>query len=301
MEEPVLSLFSPYFVFSDCPQLTHVGQVLLSPHLENGQTEVWGDGVPYSQYRLSQRGSGNVRHHRPDYRHLLSRLLRARVVLGSVLGYILLVCFIPGQSKHRLRQLDVRSVAGQFTWQFTWQFTYVSPFYWFCQGGFCTSTLPDCYILYRDHFLSSHSHKSGKWQISNFGVFIFFANSLIFKKETSGKLMNESFAICELFLLVEKEFPMLEKFHICRTFDQVYISGLSSSPLGGGSFTSSNTKCPVCSGAFVSPKVLPCFHTFCQPCLERCQVGLGLVMYQLQSCVFHYPQKVLFKSKIKIF
>jgi len=48
-------------------------------------------------------------------------------------------------------------------------------------------------------------------------------------------------------------------------------SGLSSSPLGGGSFTSSNTKCPVCNGTFVSPKVLPCFHTFCQPCLERCQ------------------------------
>merc|ERR1719422_2112435 len=48
-------------------------------------------------------------------------------------------------------------------------------------------------------------------------------------------------------------------------------SGLSSSPLGGGSFTSSNTKCPVCNGTFVSPKVLPCFHTFCQHCLERCQ------------------------------
>jgi len=48
-------------------------------------------------------------------------------------------------------------------------------------------------------------------------------------------------------------------------------SGLSTSPLGGGSFTSSNTKCPVCNGTFVSPKVLPCFHTFCQPCLERCQ------------------------------
>merc|ERR1719210_2893968 len=48
-------------------------------------------------------------------------------------------------------------------------------------------------------------------------------------------------------------------------------SGLSSSPLGGGAFTSSNTKCPVCNGTFVSPKVLPCFHTFCQPCLERCQ------------------------------
>ena len=147
-------------------------------------------------------------------------------------------------------------------------------------------------IFYR---LTVTSLANGKYRISVF----FFANSLIFKKETSGKLMNESFAICELFLLVEKEFPMLEKFHICRTFDQVYISGLSSSPLGGGSFTSSNTKCPVCSGAFVSPKVLPCFHTFCQPCLERCQVGI--VLYQLQSCVFHYPQKVLFKSKIKIF
>lgn len=48
-------------------------------------------------------------------------------------------------------------------------------------------------------------------------------------------------------------------------------SGLSTSPLGGGSFTSSNTKCPVCNGTFVSPKVLPCFHTFCQHCLERCQ------------------------------
>lgn len=48
-------------------------------------------------------------------------------------------------------------------------------------------------------------------------------------------------------------------------------SGLSSSPLGGSSFTSSNTKCPVCNGTFVSPKVLPCFHTFCQHCLERCQ------------------------------
>ena len=33
------------------------------------------------------------------------------------------------------------------------------------------------------------------------------------------------------------------------------ISGLSSSPLGGGAFTSSNTKCPVCQGPFVSPKV----------------------------------------------
>jgi len=48
-------------------------------------------------------------------------------------------------------------------------------------------------------------------------------------------------------------------------------SGLSTSPLGGGNFTGSNTKCAVCNSSFVSPKVLPCFHTFCQPCLERIQ------------------------------
>jgi len=35
--------------------------------------------------------------------------------------------------------------------------------------------------------------------------------------------------------------------------------------------TGSNIKCSVCNSSFVSPKVLPCFHTFCQPCLERTQ------------------------------
>jgi len=48
-------------------------------------------------------------------------------------------------------------------------------------------------------------------------------------------------------------------------------SGLSTSPLGGGNFTSCNTKCSVCNSTFLSPKVLPCFHTFCQACLERTQ------------------------------
>ncbi|GAB6031809.1 hypothetical protein CHUAL_010211 [Chamberlinius hualienensis] len=29
------------------------------------------------------------------------------------------------------------------------------------------------------------------------------------------------------------------------------------------------TKCTLCNDTFTAPKVLPCFHTFCQPCLEK--------------------------------
>ena len=31
------------------------------------------------------------------------------------------------------------------------------------------------------------------------------------------------------------------------------------------------TKCPLCDDTFTCPKVLPCFHTFCLPCLEKTQ------------------------------
>merc|ERR1711981_993613 len=50
-------------------------------------------------------------------------------------------------------------------------------------------------------------------------------------------------------------------------------SGLGSSPLGNGSmFSSSNaSKCAICSGTYHRPKVLQCFHTFCQACLEKVQ------------------------------
>jgi len=49
-------------------------------------------------------------------------------------------------------------------------------------------------------------------------------------------------------------------------------SGLGSSPLGVGSLFSSNaTKCAICSGTFQRPKVLQCFHTYCQACLEKVQ------------------------------
>lgn len=34
-----------------------------------------------------------------------------------------------------------------------------------------------------------------------------------------------------------------------------------------------NTKCALCNETFTIPKVLDCFHTFCQPCLEKVQVA----------------------------
>ncbi|KAK6172582.1 brain tumor protein [Patella vulgata] len=35
--------------------------------------------------------------------------------------------------------------------------------------------------------------------------------------------------------------------------------------------TSMNTRCNLCTETFTIPKVLSCFHTFCQPCLEKSQ------------------------------
>lgn len=34
-----------------------------------------------------------------------------------------------------------------------------------------------------------------------------------------------------------------------------------------------NTKCSLCNETYTIPKVLTCFHTFCQPCLEKLQVS----------------------------
>ncbi|KAI5703269.1 brain tumor protein [Diaphorina citri] len=49
----------------------------------------------------------------------------------------------------------------------------------------------------------------------------------------------------------------------------------SASPtasLSSGSYSSSINKCCVCHESFINPKTLPCSHTYCDPCLERCQV-----------------------------
>ncbi|RZF32843.1 hypothetical protein LSTR_LSTR009394 [Laodelphax striatellus] len=47
--------------------------------------------------------------------------------------------------------------------------------------------------------------------------------------------------------------------------------GSSSSSSFGGSSLLPNTKCSLCNDTFTNPKVLPCFHTFCESCLERNQ------------------------------
>lgn len=61
----------------------------------------------------------------------------------------------------------------------------------------------------------------------------------------------------------------------------------SSSSCGGGSSGGSShssaannlssSQCGLCHGTFVNPKVLPCFHTFCEACLERNQEHPGKI------------------------
>lgn len=65
--------------------------------------------------------------------------------------------------------------------------------------------------------------------------------------------------------------------------DQVDYQSLSNSPatvsptasVSSSSFSGNgnhlNTKCGICHETFTNPKVLPCFHTFCESCLERSQ------------------------------
>lgn len=132
-------------------------------------------------------------------------------------------------------------------------------------------------MTYSWHFLSVNEKSGNCWLISDF-IFLqtqwFFISVFYFKG--NPWIINE-WSLC-LFCVNLLFYSKLK-----MEINKVFFPGLSSSPLGGGSFTSSNTKCPVCSGAFVSPKVLPCFHTFCQPCLERCQVT-GSVS-TLQTCI----------------
>ncbi|XP_022249888.1 brain tumor protein-like isoform X3 [Limulus polyphemus] len=54
--------------------------------------------------------------------------------------------------------------------------------------------------------------------------------------------------------------------------DSTAFSSTSVSTLGDQSLEDSiSTKCFLCQDTYTIPKVLPCFHTFCQPCLEKIQ------------------------------
>lgn len=49
------------------------------------------------------------------------------------------------------------------------------------------------------------------------------------------------------------------------------VDNSSSILVNGHSNSVSSSQCGICHGTFINPKVLPCFHTFCQACLERNQ------------------------------
>ena len=48
------------------------------------------------------------------------------------------------------------------------------------------------------------------------------------------------------------------------------------------------TECSICHETFTAPKVLPCLHTFCQPCLEKIQESLDKIQCPKcdQDCAF---------------
>ncbi len=50
------------------------------------------------------------------------------------------------------------------------------------------------------------------------------------------------------------------------TTDTMSLTSNSSEGEAEGSLS---TKCSLCNETYTIPKVLPCFHTFCQPCLEK--------------------------------
>ncbi|XP_065205646.1 brain tumor protein-like isoform X2 [Planococcus citri] len=51
----------------------------------------------------------------------------------------------------------------------------------------------------------------------------------------------------------------------------------SSILVNGHSNNLSSSQCGLCHGTFINPKVLPCFHTFCESCLERNQEHPGKI------------------------
>ena len=64
-----------------------------------------------------------------------------------------------------------------------------------------------------------------------------------------------------------------------------------------------NTKCGVCNETYTIPKVLPCFHTFCQPCLEKvrvvCSCAVGVLACSIYKNKF-YRNELLFERTCSV-
>ncbi|KAE8748001.1 hypothetical protein FOCC_FOCC005196 [Frankliniella occidentalis] len=74
--------------------------------------------------------------------------------------------------------------------------------------------------------------------------------------------------------LIESEFRSISPQSLPNS-SPITVNGSSSSSNSSVNFNglngNFNTKCGLCHDTFTNPKVLPCFHTFCESCLERNQ------------------------------
>ena len=62
------------------------------------------------------------------------------------------------------------------------------------------------------------------------------------------------------------------------------IGSTASNSSEGESDGNLNTKCSQCNEIYSIPKVLDCFHSFCQPCLEK--VMYAILMYACKVSLY---------------
>lgn len=88
-------------------------------------------------------------------------------------------------------------------------------------------------------------------------------------------------------LIDQNEYHSLSSAHSPLTASPTSLSSGSNSAanvdhsssilVNGHSQSISTSQCGLCHGTFINPRVLPCFHTFCEACLERNQEHPGKI------------------------